>query len=145
MMRRASVLVLIVLVLSGAGLAYWTRTRPRPATGVLRHLAPRPVRAPEGVRVRVEVVNTTRTRGLARRATIFLRDRGFDVVLVSTGSPALDSSLVIDRSGHPEWARLVAQAIGGARVESHPDSSRYLDVSVRLGASWKPPTEPFYP
>ena len=102
-------------------------------------------RAPTDTRIRVEVINTTRARGLARRATMQLRDRGFDVVETGTQSKALDSTLVLDRSGHPEWARLVASALGGARVEARPDSSRYLDVTVLLGTSWRPPAEPFYP
>jgi len=102
-------------------------------------------RAPENVRIKVQVLNATRTRGLARRATMHLRDRGFDVVEIGTESQGLDSTLVLDRSGHPEWAALVAKAMGGARVEARPDSSRYLDVTVLVGASWRPPTEPFYP
>ena len=101
--------------------------------------------APSGVRIRVEVLNATRVRGLARRATMHLRDRGFDVVNVATSREARDSTLVLDRSGHPEWAALVGRALGGARVESAPDSSRYLDVTVLIGATWRPPSEPFYP
>jgi hypothetical protein len=101
--------------------------------------------APPGVRIRVEVLNATRVRGLARRATIHLRDRGFDVVYVGTSRDARDSTVVLDRSGHPQWAALVAQALGGARVEGAPDSSRYLDVPVLIGATWRPPAAPFYP
>ena len=119
---------------------------------VIRHgwLSGRPlgigdVRAPADTRIRVEVINTTPARGLARRATMHLRDRGFDVVETGTQSKTLDSTLVLDRSGHPEWARLVARALGGARVEARLDSSRYLDVTVLLGTSWRPPAEPFYP
>ncbi len=103
------------------------------------------VRAPANVRVRVEVLNATTTRGLARRGTFFLRDRGFDVVYSGTTTPTLDSTVVLSRSGHDEWARLVAQSLGGARVEARPDSSRYLDVTVLLGRSWRPPTDTFYP
>ena len=101
--------------------------------------------APAGVRIRVEVLNATRVRGLARRATMHLRDRGFDVVTVGTSREARDSTLVLDRSGNAEWAALVARALGGARVERAPDSSRYLDVTVLVGATWRPPAEPFYP
>ena len=108
--------------------------------------APRPrVRAPEGQRIRVEVLNATRTRGLARRATQLLRDGGFDVVQTGTVATPLDSTRVIDRTGHPEWAQLVAKALGGAAVETRIDSSRYLDVTVLLGGSFRPPTDPFYP
>jgi hypothetical protein len=118
--------------------------RPRP----VQRPAPSPrvdARAPAGVRIKVEVLNASTVRGLARRATMHLRDRGFDVVASGTSRARLDSTLVLDRSGHPNWARLVGQAMGGARVESRPDSSRYLDVTVLIGASWTPPTEPLYP
>ena len=130
----------VVLVV---GISIWAVARGRSA-------APRPfhatdVRAPEGVRVRVQVLNATRVRGLARRATLHLRDRGFDVVEVGTTQPVRDSTLVLDRSNHPEWAALVAKALGATRVESRPDTSRYLDVTVLLGDSWRPPAEPFYP
>ena len=101
--------------------------------------------APAGVRIRVEVLNATRVRGLARRATMHLRDRGFDVVTVGTSREARDTTLVLDRSGNAEWAALVARALGGASVERAPDSSRYLDVTVLVGATWRPPSEPFYP
>lgn len=101
--------------------------------------------APLGVRIKVEVLNATRSRGLARRATRDLRDRGFDVVSFGTAPPRLDATVVIDRSGHPAWARLVARALGATRVESRPDSSRYVDVTVLIGASWRSPPGPFYP
>lgn len=104
-----------------------------------------PVQAPSGVRIRVQVLNATTTRGLARRATGYLRDRGFDVVDLATAPHMRDSTLVIDRSGHPDWAQLVARAFGGASVESRPDSSGYLDVTVLVGRDWAPPSEPFYP
>jgi len=95
-------------------------------------------------RIKVEVLNGTRTRGLARRATIYLRDRGFDVVGSGTESEPRSTTVVYDRSAHPEWARLVARAIN-APVVSRPDSSRYLDVTVILGADWRPPPLPFHP
>lgn len=101
--------------------------------------------APTDVRVRVEVLNATQVRGLGRRAMFYLRDRKFDVVAVGTSRAQQDSTVVIDRSGHPEWARRVARAMGGARVESRPDSSRYLDVTVVIGATWRAPAEPFHP
>lgn len=101
--------------------------------------------APAGVRIKVEVLNASTVRGLARRATMHLRDRGFDVVAVGTSRDRRDSTLVLDRSGHPGWAALVGNAMGGAAVEQRPDSSRYLDITVLIGSSWRPPAEPFYP
>lgn len=156
--RRWGRIVLALLVLAGAGYGGWRLLAPG---GALRKLlpgrsisppagisagadAPADARAPAGVRIKVEVLNATTTRGLARRATLFLRDRGFDVVGTGTVREARNSTLVLDRSGHPEWARLVAKSLD-ARMESRPDSSRYLDVTVLLGGNWRPPLLPFYP
>jgi hypothetical protein len=101
--------------------------------------------APTGVRVRVQVLNATNSRGLAQRATDLLRDRGFDVVDVGTNREKMDSTLVLDRSSHPEWASRVAAALGGARVLPRPDTTRYLDVTVLIGSDWRPPVQPFHP
>ena len=132
-----------VAIVAIAAVATWALRGRAASSGGRYHATD--VRAPEGVRVRVQVLNATRVRGLARRATLHLRDRGFDVVDVGTTQPARDSTLVLDRSNHPEWAALVAKALGAARVESRPDTSRYLDVTVLLGDAWRPPAQPFYP
>jgi hypothetical protein len=134
---------LILRILAGAtvaavlGGAVAVAARPTPTATL--------VVAPSGVRIRVQVLNATSTRGLGRRATVFLRDRGFDVVELATAPASRDSTLIIDRSGHPEWAALVARALGTATVHSRPDSSRYLDVTVLVGRDWTPPSDPFYP
>ena len=149
--RRWGRIILALLILAGAGYGSWRLfKRYRSASGPVTALpadpsvAPADARAPAGVRIKVEVLNTTTTKGLARRATLFLRDRGFDVVGTGTTRPPRDSTLVLDRSGHPEWARLVAKALN-ARMESRPDSSRFLDVTVLLGGNWRPLPLPFYP
>jgi hypothetical protein len=131
----------------GAAAALWTsRTRPTPVRATpLARLGAKEVTAPPHARVRVEIINATKTRGLARRATRLLRDRGFDVVTYTTSDRTQDSTVVLDRSSHLEWARLVGEALGGARVQARPDTSRYVDVTVVLGVSWRPPTQPFSP
>lgn len=101
--------------------------------------------APANTRVRVQVLNGTRTHGLAQLATELLRSRGFDVVELGTVSSGRDTTVVLDLSGHPDWAQRVARSFPPARVEARPDSSRYLDVAVVLGAAWRPPPEPFNP
>ena len=103
------------------------------------------VLVPDNVRITVEVLNASGQRGLARRATFALRDAGFDVVRFDNATENRDSTLVLSRSGKDDWAQLVARALGGARVESRPDSSRYLDITVLLGADWRPPAKPFHP
>jgi hypothetical protein len=102
-------------------------------------------RAPDGVRIRVQVLNTTGRHGLARRATRLLRDQGFDVVDMGNGTPALDTTVVLDRSGHPEWTAAVAKVLKPATLRTERDSSRYLDVTVLLGRTWSPPPQPFNP
>ena len=140
-LRRTIALVVLAAAVVGGTLWGVHRWRHRPG----RPIGSDDARAPSGVRIKVQVLNATTTRGLARRATMHLRDRGFDVVDVGTDPNGRDSVLVLDRSNHPEWAKLVARALGGARVLSRPDSSRYLDVTVLLGGAWRPPPEPFYP
>lgn len=139
-LRRIAIVVLAVVLLAAV-----IATRSAMRRTVAQREPPPDVGAPEGQRVRVQVLNATTIRGLARRATMHLRDRGFDVLEMGTAPEQLDSTLVLDRSGHPEWAKRVADALGGARIESRPDSSRYLDVTVLIGRSWRAPSEPFYP
>ncbi len=143
--RRRTLVIAGVLLLAVIGIVAWRLASGEPAVVGGPSLAAGEARAPRGVRVRVEVLNATRTRGLARRATRHLRDHGFDVVLVGTSSETHDSTVVIDRTGHPDWAALVAEVMGGARITSVPDSLRYVDITVLVGASWRPPAEPFYP
>lgn len=134
-----------MVVIASAVITRFGRSQPVPP-----HVAPRVtsgVRAPDGVRVRVQVLNGTKVHGLARRATMMLRDRGFDVVEVRTltGNEVRDTTVVLDLSGHPDWANRVAKLLAPARVETRTDSSRYLDIAIVLGAAWRPPSEPFYP
>jgi LytR cell envelope-related transcriptional attenuator len=84
-------------------------------------------------------------RGLARRGTFLLRARGFDVVSIGTSAAQSDSTVVLDRTNHPVWAQRVALALGGARVEARADSTLYVDVTVLLGRTWRPPPEPLHP
>lgn len=132
--------VVVVLV---AGMAVWGFARS--GNGASRLTEGPPALASDNERITVEVLNTTTTRGLARRATVVLRTAGLDVVRYGSDSPPLDSTVVLDRSGHPERARRVARALGTARIESRPDSTRFLDVTVLLGADWRPPAQPFRP
>jgi hypothetical protein len=136
--------LLLALVLAGAGYVAYRKLVHRDVI-LTAPLAGSPdVSAPRGVRIKVEVLNATLTKGLARRATTYLRDRGFDVLETGTYKKQLDKTLVLDRSNHPDWAKLVAAAFAGT-VEEKPDSSRYLDVTVLVGADWRPPPFPFYP
>lgn len=132
--------VLVVAAIAAAGV---TAARARTHRAALTRDAE--TRAPAGVRIRVQVLNGTTTRGLARRATEVLRDHGFDVVDMGTSTTRHDTTLVLDLSGHPDWANRVARTVSPARISARPDSSRYLDIAVVLGTTWRPPTEPLDP
>jgi len=121
---------------------FWPGASGAPAALGARHIE-RVV--PDSARIKIEVLNGTNVRGLARRGTFVLRDLGFDVVSSGNSSEKVDSTVVIVRSGRMDWAELAAKALGGARIESRPDSSRYLDLTIVLGSSWRPPAETFYP
>jgi hypothetical protein len=136
---RSAGLALIAMVGSLAG-------RPRAADVPARRVALQVARGP---RVRVEILNASRVHGLARLATRYLRDQGFDVVAVGTVTPSRDTTLVLDRTGHPDWAGQVARALAAGhsptRAESRPDPSRDVDVTVLLAGAWRAPPEPFDP
>jgi hypothetical protein len=88
-------------------------------------------------RVRVEVLNGGGLEGVAWDATRSLRDRGFDVVYYGNAETYSDDpSVVMDRVGDLETARSVAEALGILQVVSDPDSTRLVDVTVRLGPDW---------
>ena len=88
-------------------------------------------------RVRVEVLNGGGVFGVAWDATIALRDQGFDVVNYgNAGTYSADSSVVLDRVGDLETASKVARALEIPLVRSEPDSTLYVEVTVRLGPDW---------
>jgi hypothetical protein len=97
---------------------------------------PAPRRAPPEERVRVEVLNASGTSGVARRGTAVLRDAGFDVVLFGNGGRGTEFSVVIDRVGRPDLAAHAAEILGIENVESRPDPSLLVDISVVLAADW---------
>jgi hypothetical protein len=140
--RRYGRIILVLLILCVIGWIVWLAISAFSAPKV--SYAPDDARAPDGTRIKVEVLNATKTQGLARRATLYLRERGFDVVGSGNVTEQRATTIVYDRSSHPEWARLVARAMN-APVVVRPDSSRYLDATVLVGGDWRPPPLPFHP
>jgi hypothetical protein len=143
----AIVVMLVVAIAFGGALIWGVRHRGPIAPAPVRSVAvAQPERlAPVGTRVRVQVLNGTKTKGLARRATQVLRDHGFDVVETSTDIVARDTTIVYDNSGHAEWAASIAKLFAPARVVPRADTSRYLDITISIGSSWRAPAQPFYP
>jgi hypothetical protein len=130
---------LLVSLVWGA-LGYWNarHSTAGPATPAASS-PPAAAPAPTG-RVRVQVLNATATKGLARVATNVLRDGHFDVVETSNaprGTPP--RSIVIDRVGNLQQARQAATVLGIARVETRRDPALFVEVTVVLGSDWHAP------
>lgn len=133
---------LVGLVLIGTGVllgSFWIEWRgarlaeseppPNPAIDALDELDNRP---------KVEVLNGTGERGAAATVGEILRERGFDVVAVDNADHYdHEVTHVLDRTGRPETARVVAEGLGVDSVASAPDPDLFLDATVILGADWR--------
>ena len=140
--RRWVVPALVVAFVAGGS---WLAMNLVRASAAARPAARVPRVVPDSTRVKVEVLNATDTRGLARQAMFVLRDAGFDVVYYGNTPERSDSTVVRDRSGHAAWAALAAKAMPGSRIEESPDSSHFLDLTILVGRNWTPSREPLYP
>ncbi|HEX7938656.1 MAG TPA: LytR C-terminal domain-containing protein, partial [Gemmatimonadaceae bacterium] len=80
-LKLAVIAAAAVVVLGGATALGFRFARARGAVALKPAAG---TTAPDGVRVRVQVLNASSVRGLARRATLLLRDHGFDVVEAGT-------------------------------------------------------------
>jgi hypothetical protein len=144
------------LITIGAGVAWWTSTptassesvRGDPSRGntSLPAIGDTLARAPIGTRIVVRVVNASGRRGLARRATLWLRELGYDVVDFdgASGAPR-ERTTIADHTGHPAWGARLTRALGTGTVSADTDRSRYVDFTVFLGRDWQPPTQPLRP
>lgn len=136
--RLQTLLLALVLLAAGALLgSFWLEWRraPSPAGGTSSN--------PAGAgsleeRPRVEILNGTGDRGVARRGAEVLRDRGFDVVYFGNADAfGHAATRVLDRSGRPEAAAAVARALGLDSAVTELDSTLYLDATVILGEDWR--------
>lgn len=108
--------------------------------GCRENAAPRRTgEAPGGKRVLVEVLNGSDRRGLARAATRVLRQAGFDVVYFGTVAGTGAPTQALARRGDSAAAARVARALGAGAVRVATDTLLRLDVTVILGADYRPP------
>ena len=89
--------------------------------------------------IQIDVVNASGIAGAGRTTMTFLRERGFDVVELSTLQTRNTRSAVIDRVGDRTAALRVANVLGIAdsMVVSDIDSMRFVRASVILGSDAK--------
>lgn len=146
-MRWWLTLTVVLVVLSGA-FAGWFRATEASEAPTVPHVAvtDTAARAPAGARIRVRVLNTTASRGLARRVTFVLRDFGYDVVDFDsdTRTPST-GTVILAHTGRVEWSRRLRRALGTGTIEQRADSLRYVDFTVLVGSDWKTPAQPFRP
>lgn len=102
-------------------------------------------RAPEGVRVRVQVLNGSGRNGLARRATQQLRDHGYDVVDYGSRGDTTQITEVQVTAATRAWGERIAKALARGRVRERESSLGYVDVIVLLGHDWQPSPQSFRP
>lgn len=145
--RRGRIIFGIALLVLAGAAGGWYRTTLKeapPLTAVV--MAPdSTARAPAGTRIRVRVLNTTTSRGLARRATFVLRDLGYDVVDFDGESSNRATTLILAHTARTDWALRLQKAVGATAIESRPDASRYVDFTVLLGRDWQRAPETFRP
>lgn len=129
---RRAVIATVATVVVLVGILFWFRAdRTEAARAAERGLV-------------VEVLNGTGRNGrsgLARQVTRLLRQRGVDVIYYGSSDldRQLDSTVVLVRRGDLARGHEVARLLGGARVESRPDSLRRVDCTVLLGMDYRFP------
>lgn len=128
--------VATVIVLGGAGVFVWRLLHP-PVVPYVETEGPRMV-------IQVNIVNASSVKGAGRTVLEFLRERGFDVVELSTSPNVVDTSVVVDRLGDRTSALKVASVLGIAdsMVVSNLDSMMFVRASVILGKDLRT-LEPF--
>jgi len=90
------------------------------------------------VYIQINIINATGMQGLAKKAMNYFRDRGFDVVEISTSDSLERTSYVIDHLSDTISARNVAYALGltDSSVRHDYDTNLYLRASVVLGKNY---------
>jgi hypothetical protein len=84
--------------------------------------------------IRIEVLNGCGTAGLAKKATDFLRMKGFDVVdMRNAENFDFPETIVVDRIGDMAAAWQVARAVGVDNVIQQKEEDPILDVTLILG------------
>lgn len=95
---------------------------------------PRAPKLPDGRPVRVEVLNGSGVPRAGIALAERLRDRGFDVVDIRNADRSdYERTLVLDRVGHPGWARAVAERVGAGEPVRQRNEELLLEVTVILG------------
>jgi hypothetical protein len=132
--------LIVVLVFAAGYLSY---------TFISRGANPPPVNAAQGKPqkiIQLDVLNGTRTRGVAARCMNYLRVNGFDVVEMKNYKVSnIPHTIVVDRVGDLAAARRVASALGVSEknVIQQLNPDYFVDVSVIIGTDYSS-LQPFH-
>ncbi len=93
----------------------------------------------ELVQTVVEVQNGSGSPAAGRRVAERIAALGFRTVKVKTAAPT-DKTVIVDRSANPRTARMVAAAVGGAKIRREPGVPGSITVIVGRDAARPPIT-----
>lgn len=90
------------------------------------------------VYIQLNVINASGQQGIAKKTMNYYRERGFDVVEISTADTLSKISYVIDHLSDTISARNVAYAIGlsDSTIKHDYDTTLYLRASVVIGTDY---------
>ena len=90
------------------------------------------------VYIQLNVINASGHQGIAKKTMNYYRERGFDVVEISTADTLSNISYVIDHLSDTISARNVAYAIGlsDSTIKHDYDTTLYLRASVVIGTDY---------
>jgi hypothetical protein len=90
------------------------------------------------VYIQLNIINASGQQGIAKKTMNYYRERGFDVVEISTADTLSNISYVIDHLSDTISARNVAYAIGlsDSTIKHDYDTTLYLRASVVIGTDY---------
>ncbi|MEY5130065.1 MAG: hypothetical protein RL734_132 [Bacteroidota bacterium] len=88
--------------------------------------------------IQLNIINASGQQGIAKKTMNYYRERGFDVVEISTADSLSNISYVIDHLSDTISARNVAYAIGlsDSTIKHDYDTTLYLRASVVIGTDY---------
>jgi LCP family protein required for cell wall assembly len=90
-----------------------------------------------GLKITVEVLNTSDAAGAALEVTRNLRDCGFDIIDYKSLATRQPKTIVVDRVGDLRAAQMIGRIMGTDEIFTRFDSKRMVDISVYIGDDYK--------
>jgi len=89
--------------------------------------------------IQLNILNGCGVSGLASKAKLYLRERGFDIVEIGNSAQQYNKTTIIDRLGDKESVRRLANAVGvpDSTIVTEIDSSLFLRATLIIGNDYK--------